>query len=134
MTETAFNSAANLTSDPELRTTTSGKPVASLRLAINSRRRTADGWTDGEATFLPASVFGDQARHVVETFSRGQRVIVLGKLQTRNGHLEVLVDEIGPSLRWATAVVTKPSAELDQADAEDNPADYAEPGALADAG
>lgn len=57
-------------------------------------------------------------------------MLVLGKLQTRNGTLEVLVDEIGPSLRWATAVVTKPSAELDRADTEDNPADYAEPDAL----
>jgi single-strand DNA-binding protein len=133
MTDTAFNSAANLTADPELRMTAAGKPVASLRLAINNRRRTSEGWADGEATFLRASVFGDQARHVVETFSRGQRVLVLGRLQTRNGTLEVLVDEIGPSLRWATAVITKPSAELDRP-AEDNPADYAEPGALADAG
>jgi single-strand DNA-binding protein len=123
VTDTAFNAAANLAADPELRTTPSGKPVASLRLAINSRRRTAEGWVDGEPTFLPASVFGDQARNVADTFSKGQRVLILGKLQTRNGTLEVLVDEIGPSLRWASAVVMKPS---DQGHAEDSSADYAD--------
>jgi single-strand DNA-binding protein len=118
MNEIPFYTAANLTRDPELRNTQDGKSVARLSLAVTPRRREGAAWVDGTTTFLDATVWGDQAENVALSLHKGDRVIVTGRIETRvytptqgaNAgqevrKLEVLVDEIGPSLRWAEANV-----------------------------
>ena len=110
----------NLTDDPELRFTPSGAAVAKFRIASTPRTfdRAANDWKDGEALFLRASCWREFAEHVAESLQRGARVIVTGRLrqrsyETREGEkrtvIELEVDEIGPSLRYATAKVTKAS-------------------------
>ncbi len=128
MNEIPFYTAANLTRDPELRTTENGQSVARLTLAVTPRRREHGAWVDGTTTFLDASVWGDQAVNVAKSLHKGDRVIVTGRVETRvftptkgqsAGHevhkLEVVVDEVGPSLRWAEAnvhrVAGQPSGE-----------------------
>jgi single-strand DNA-binding protein len=116
MNEIPFYTAANLTRDPELRSTADGKSVTRLSLAVTPRRREQSGWVDGTTTFLDATVWGPQAENVATSLHKGDRVIVTGRVETRiyaptqgaNAgqevrKLEVLVDEIGPSLRWAEA-------------------------------
>jgi single-strand DNA-binding protein len=108
MNEISFHAAANLTADPELRYTPSARPVAQLRLAVNSRRRTAEGeWVDAPTTFLDATVWGEQAERAASRLSKGDRVVVTGTLVTRTWtgqdgterrKLEVAVDELGASL------------------------------------
>ena len=127
MNEIPANFAGNLTRDPELRFTQSGQAVASISVAVTPRRynATTKTYEDGTASFIEGSVWGDQAQNVAESLHEGDRVTVIGRFVTRvftpeqgrnAGHevrkLEVLVDEIGPSLRWATAepVKTKRSA------------------------
>ena len=120
MNEIPFYTAANLTRDPELRNTADGKWVARLSLAVTPRRREQGAWVDGTTTFLDASVWGDQAANVGLSLHKGDRVIVVGRVETRvytptkgaNAgqevrRLEVVVDEIGPSLRWADASVQR---------------------------
>lgn len=121
MNEVSFHSAANLTRDPELRYTTAGHAVGSLGLAITPRRydSTTEKYVDGTTTFLTGTVWGPQAEHIT-SLAKGARVVVIGRLVTRvytpatgpnagteQRRLEVVVDEIGPSLRWAEATVTK---------------------------
>lgn len=106
-----------LTADPELRFTSGGQAVANFTVVSNERRRDAQGnWVDGDATFLRCTIWRDAAENVAESLQKGQRVIVHGYLkqrsfETREGDkrtvIEVEVDEIGPSLRWATARVSK---------------------------
>lgn len=107
----------NLTKDPELRFTASGTAVTSGSIAVNERKKEGDEWVD-VPSFFDFVVWQDQAEHVSESLGKGVRVILQGKLQTRtweddekNKHYrtEVVVDEIGPALRWATANVTKAS-------------------------
>jgi single-strand DNA-binding protein len=120
----------NLTADPELRSTPTGLEVANLRLAITPRTRQADGsWTQGETSFHTIVVWRDQAEHAVETLAKGARVIVVGRPKqrtwtdqdgTEHQVTEVDAEEVGPSLRWATAKVTrtngpKPSGQRDSA-------------------
>jgi single-strand DNA-binding protein len=120
MNEIPFYAAANLTRDPELRTTADGKSVARLSLAVTPRRREQGAWVDGTPTFLDATVWGNQAENVAKSLHKGDRVIVIGRVETHlytptqgaNAgqevrKLEVLVDEIGPSLRWAEAGVQR---------------------------
>jgi single-strand DNA-binding protein len=120
MNEIPFYAAANLTRDPELRTTADGKSVARLSLAVTPRRREQGAWVDGTTTFLDATVWADQAENVAKSLHKGDRVIVIGRVETRiytptqgtNAgqevrKLEVLVDEVGPSLRWAEANVQR---------------------------
>jgi single-strand DNA-binding protein len=119
--EIPFYAAGNLTRDPEVRFTAEGKPVAGLALAITPRRYDSGTgqWVDGTPTFVDMSVWGDQAEHVADSIRKGDRVIVQGRWQTRSytadgqerRKLEVVVDEIGPSLRWATALPTKTTAK-----------------------
>ncbi len=123
MNEIPFVAAGNLTRDPELRSTTGGD-VAHLSLAITPQRRDQSGqWQNGETTFLDASVWGTSASHAVASLHKGDRVMVFGRLVTRVltpqtdeqpapsvRKLEVVVDEIGPSLRWTTATLTKATA------------------------
>jgi len=108
----------NLTDDPELRYTPSGTPVASFTVAINRRvRDQATGeWKDGDTSFFKCNVWRNQAENVAESLSKGARAIVVGQLRTRSWETpegqkrsvtEVEVDQVGPSLQWATASVTK---------------------------
>ena len=122
--------AGNLTHDPELRYTGSGTAVASIRLAVTPRRPTGQGgFENGETTYLSGSVFGPTAEHVAETLRAGLRVIVAGRLTERSftatrgerqgetiRRHELVVDEIGPALRFATATVTKATGSAAEAD------------------
>ena len=118
--ETTITVIGNLTNDPELRFTPSGAAVAKFRVASTPRtldRQTGE-WKDGEPLFLNCSVWRQVAENVAESLQRGARVIVSGRLrqrsyETREGEkrtvFELEVDEIGPSLRYATAKVQKMS-------------------------
>ena len=116
--ETTITLIGNLTDDPELRFTPSGAAVAKFRVASTPRyldRQTGE-WRDGEPLFLTCNVWRQAAEHVAESLQRGTRVIVSGRLrqrsyETREGEkrtvFELEVDDIGPSLRYATAKVQK---------------------------
>src|SRR4051812_12179208 len=116
--ETIITVVGNLTADPELRYTQNGLAVANFTIASTPRTfdRQANDWKDGEALFLRASVWRDFAEHVAGSLAKGSRVIATGRLkqrsyETREGEkrtaIELEVDEIGPSLRYATAQVTR---------------------------
>jgi single-strand DNA-binding protein len=107
----------NLTADPELRFTPSGLQVANLRLAVTPRTRQQDGsWSDGETSFHTVNVWRDQAANAAESLAKGARVIVVGRPKerswtdqdgTQHQVTEVDAEELGPSLRWATATVSR---------------------------
>jgi single-strand DNA-binding protein len=116
--ETTITIVGNLTDDPELRFTPSGAAVAKFRIASTPRTldRQSGEWKDGEPLFLACNIWRDAAEHVAESLQRGARVIVQGRLrqrsyETREGEkrtvYELEVDEIGPSLRYATAKVQR---------------------------
>ncbi|OZB85400.1 single-stranded DNA-binding protein [Microbacterium sp. 13-71-7] len=116
--ETVITVVGNLTADPELRFTQNGLPVANFTIASTPRTfdRQANEWKDGDALFVRASVWREFAEHVAGSLTKGMRVIAKGRLvqrsyQDRDGNnrisVELEVDEIGPSLRYATAVVTR---------------------------
>jgi single-strand DNA-binding protein len=102
----------NITDDPELRFTPSGLPVANFTVAVNRRVPKDGGWEDKLEGFFRCSCWRDMAENVAESLQKGARVMVVGRLQQRSWEdqdgnkrsaVEVQVDEIGPSLRWATA-------------------------------
>lgn len=116
--ETTMTIIGNLTADPELRFTPSGAAVANFTVASTPRTfdRQSNEWKDGETLFMRCSIWRDAAENVAESLHRGTRVIVTGKLgsrsyETKEGEkrtsMELTVDEIGPSLRYASAKVTK---------------------------
>ena len=116
--ETIITVVGNLTADPELRYTQNGLAVANFTIASTPRTfdRQANEWKDGEALFLRASVWREFAEHVAGSLTKGSRVIASGRLkqrsyETKEGEkrttIELEVDEIGPSLRYATASVTR---------------------------
>jgi len=118
--ETVITVVGNLTADPELRYTQSGRAVANFTIASTPRNfdRNTNEWKDGEALFLRASCWAEFAEHVASSLTKGSRVIAQGRLvqrsyQDRDGNnrvsIELQVDEIGPSLRYATASVTRAS-------------------------
>jgi len=118
--DTVITVIGNLTADPELRFTPSGAAVANFTVASTPRMfdRQTNEWKDGEALFLRCNIWREAAENVAESLTRGSRVIVSGRLkqrsfETREGEkrtvVEVEVDEIGPSLRYATAKVNKAS-------------------------
>ena len=118
--ETIITVVGNLTADPELRYTQSGLAVANFTIASTPRTfdRQANDWKDGEALFLRASCWREFAEHVAGSLTKGSRVIATGRLKQRSyddreGNkrtaIELEVDEIGPSLRYATAQVTRAS-------------------------
>ncbi len=118
--ETVITIIGNLTADPELRFTPSGAAVANFTVASTPRTfdRQSGEWKDGDALFMRCSVWRDAAENVAESLVRGSRVIVSGRLrqrsyETKEGEkrtvVELDVDEIGPSLRYATAKVNKTS-------------------------
>ncbi|QIK72409.1 single-stranded DNA-binding protein [Propioniciclava coleopterorum] len=118
--ETIITLVGNLTADPELRFTPSGAPVANFTVASTPRTfdRTTSEWKDGDAMFINCSVWRQAAENAAETLTKGMRVIVQGRLksrsyETREGErrtvFEIEVDEVGPSLRYATAKVNRTS-------------------------
>lgn len=116
--DTPITLVGNLTTDPELRFTPSGAAVANFTVASTPRtyNRDTSQWEDGEAMFLDCSVWRQAAENVAESLSKGMRVIVTGRLKQRRytdkdgnnrSSFEVDVDEVGPSLKWATATVDR---------------------------
>ncbi|ACZ32353.1 single-strand binding protein [Xylanimonas cellulosilytica DSM 15894] len=116
--ETIITVVGNLTADPELRFTNSGAAVASFTVASTPRTfdRQANEWKDGDALFMRCSVWREAAENVAESLTKGMRVIVQGRLtqrsyETQQGEkrtvVEMQVDEVGPSLRYASAKVTR---------------------------
>ena len=116
--ETTITVIGNLVDDPELRFTPSGAPVANFRIASTPRTfdRQTNEWKDGDALFLSCSVWRQAAENVAESLQRGMRVVVQGRLksrtyETREGEkrtvFEIEVEEVGPSLKYATAKVTR---------------------------
>jgi single-strand DNA-binding protein len=109
MTEPSVSFVGNLTDDPKLRHTESGIARAMFRVAVSGRR-------DQEASFFTVVVWRDQAEHSAEPLSKGSRVVVVGRLQQRSwtaedgsarSVVEVVAEELGASLRWATATTTR---------------------------
>jgi single-strand DNA-binding protein len=118
--DTQITIAGNLVDDPELRFTPAGQPVARFRVASTPRFRdnSTGEWKDGDSLFLTCNVWRQAAEHVAESLTRGTRVIVSGRLrqrsyETKEGEkrtvYEVEVDDVGPSLRNASAKVNKVS-------------------------
>lgn len=116
--ETVITVVGNLTADPELRYTQNGLPVANFTIASTPRNfdKARNEYVDGEALFLRASCWREFAEHVAGSLTKGSRVVATGRLrqrsyQDREGQnrtsIELEVDEIGPSLRYATAQVTR---------------------------
>jgi single-strand DNA-binding protein len=122
--ETIITVVGNLTADPELRYTQNGLAVANFTIASTPRNfdRASNDWKDGESLFLRASVWREFAEHVAGTLTKGTRVVATGRLkqrsyETKEGEkrtsIELEVDEIGPSLRYATAQVTRAASSRD---------------------
>ena len=116
--ETVITVIGNLTNDPELRFTPSGAAVANFTIASTPRTfdRQSNEWKDGETLFMRCSVWRDAAENVAESLQRGTRVLVSGRLRSRSYEtkegekrtvVELDVDEVGPSLRYATAKVNR---------------------------
>ena len=116
--ETVITIIGNLTADPEIRTTGSGASVASFTIASTPRtwNRNSNQFEDGQALFMRCSAWRDMATHCAQSLAKGMRVIAQGRLQQRSYQaqdgsnrtvIELQVDEIGPSLRYATAQVQK---------------------------
>ncbi|WP_068425909.1 single-stranded DNA-binding protein [Janibacter terrae] len=117
--ETPITVIGNLTADPELRFTPSGAAVANFTVASTPRTfdRQTNEWKDAETLFMRCSVWREAAENVAESLTRGTRVVVTGRLISRSWEdketgqkrsvMEMQVDEVGPSLRYATAKVTK---------------------------
>ena len=132
--ETVITVVGNCVRDPELRFTPSGAAVASFAVASTPRTldRASGEWKDGEPLFLNCSAWRDMAENVAETLTKGMRVIVQGRLRQRSYEkdgqkrtaYELEVDEVGPSLRWAQAQVTRKGG--DQARSGDR--EYAQAG------
>jgi single-strand DNA-binding protein len=116
MTEASVSFAGNLTDDPELRHTEGGVARVLFRVAVSARR-------DQEPSFFTVIVWRDQAEHAAESLSRGSRVVVVGRLQQRSwtaedgsarSVVEVVAEELGASLRWATATTTRTTRSSDR--------------------
>jgi single-strand DNA-binding protein len=116
--DTIITVVGNLTADPELRFTPSGAAVASFTIASTPRQfdRASNEWKDGDALFMRCSIWRQAAENVAESLTRGMRVVATGRLKqrsfdTREGEkrtvIELDVDEVGPSLRYASAKVNR---------------------------
>jgi single-strand DNA-binding protein len=128
--ETVITVVGNLTGDPELRFTPSGAAVASFTIASTPRSfdRASNEWNDGETLFLRCSIWRQAAEHASESLTRGTRVIAQGRLKQRSYDtsegekrtvVELDVEEVGPSLRYATAKITRSQRASDEAPADD---------------
>jgi single-strand DNA-binding protein len=112
MADTHVTLVGNLTDDPEVRFTPTGTQVGSFRLAVTPRIREGDQWKNGETSYFTVTCWRDLASHAAESLAKGDRAVVIGRLKTRawetpegerRSVVEVEADEVGPSLRWATA-------------------------------
>jgi single-strand DNA-binding protein len=106
----------NLVDDPELRFTNTGIPVANLRVAVTQRIQQNGEWRDGDTSFLKVNVWRGQAEHLADSLAKGDRVMVTGRLRQRSWETpdgdkrsvtEIEADEVGASLKWATAKVER---------------------------
>ena len=116
MTEAAVSFAGNLTDNPEVHSTEGGIARARFRVAVSGRR-------DQQASFFTVLVWRDQAEHAAQSLAKGSRVVVVGRLQQRNwtaedgsarSVIEVVAEELGVSLRWATATTTRTTRNSSQ--------------------
>jgi single-strand DNA-binding protein len=116
MTEASVSFAGNLTDDPELRHTEGGIARAMFRVAVSGRR-------EQEPSFFTVVVWRDQAEHAARSLTKGSRVVIMGRLQQRSwtaedgsarSTVEVVAEELGPSLRWATATTTRTTTRQSQ--------------------
>lgn len=131
LNSTQITIAGNATADPELRFTPSGVAVASLNVAVNARKfnNVSKAWEDGDATFWRVNVWRDMAENLVESVRRGDRVIVVGRIETRTWEnaegearsaIEIVADDVAASCAFATMRVTRvprhtqPAAEDEQ--------------------
>jgi single-strand DNA-binding protein len=112
MADTHVTITGNLTDDPEVTFTPNGQAVCNFRLAVTPRVRDGDTWRDGDTSFFRITAWRQLAEHVGDSLSKGDRVIVQGQLRSRawetpegdkRSVVEVTAEEVGPSLRWATA-------------------------------
>jgi single-strand DNA-binding protein len=133
MADSTVTIIGNLTSAPELRFVASGQAVANFGVAVN-RRWQKDGKWQEQVSFFRVSCWATLAENVAQSLDKGARVIVTGRLEQREYEtnegekrsvVEIIADEVGPSLRWATAIVEKIVREKQYAD---GPADGPEPG------
>jgi single-strand DNA-binding protein len=112
MPDTHVTITGNLTSDPELKFTPNGAAVANFRVAVTARVRDGNAWRDGDTSFYRITAWRDLATNLTDSLSKGDRVLVVGQLRMRSWEtpegeqrslVEVTAEEVGPSLRWATA-------------------------------
>ena len=133
-TDNAIIVVGNLTDDPELRFTPQGVAVANFRIAVSRRVKDESGnWKDGDTSFFKVNCWRQLAENVAESLTRGSRTIVAGRLrmrqwETQEGEkrsvVEIEADEVGPSLKWATAKVEKTSRGGGGGAARDGGSDY----------
>jgi len=118
MADTHVTLIGNLTDDPELKVTPNGAAVATFRLAVTPRVKDGDTWRDGDTSFFRVNAWRDLAENLTESLSKGARVLVIGQLKARSWEtaegekrtaVEVTAEEVGPSLKWATAVPERTS-------------------------
>jgi single-strand DNA-binding protein len=131
LNETPITLTGNLCADPELTFTPQGTPVANLRLAVTARVRDGDDWRDGPTSFYRVTCWRQLATHVADTCQKGTRVVVAGRLRIRQYETddgrrgqaaEVDADDLGPSLKFATARLTRtPNGNQASQPADDPP-------------
>jgi single-strand DNA-binding protein len=118
MPDTFVSLVGNLTDDPEVRFTPAGTQVGSFRLAVTPRVREGEQWKDGDTSFFRINVWRELAANAAESLHKGDRALVLGRLKSRSWEtpegerrsvVEVEAEELGPSLKWATATVERAS-------------------------
>lgn len=116
MPDNSVTIVGNVTDDPELRFTPSGKPVANFTVAVNSRYKKGDQWEDKLEGFFRVTAWGDMGENCAESLMKGSRVVVTGKLQQRSWEdndgnkrsaVDLQADDVGASLKWATATIQK---------------------------
>jgi single-strand DNA-binding protein len=112
MPDTHVTIVGNLTDDPEVSFTPNGAAVCNFRVAVTARIKDGEGWRDGDTSFYRITAWRQLAEHVGDSLAKGNRVIVVGQLRARSWEtpegerrtvVEVQAEEVGPSLRWATA-------------------------------
>lgn len=142
MSSNSVTLIGNLVDDPELRFTPSGVAMAKLRFAVNRRYQRNGEWQE-ETSFFGGTLWRDAAENAAESMQKGMRVIVTGRLEQRTWEtqegdkrsiVEVSIDEVGPSLRWATASVTKTAKTGDWAGGDNKKSSEAPVPAAAPAG
>ena len=133
MVDNTVTIVGTVTMDPEMRTTGSGMSVLNVNFAGPKKRRFVDGqWenVDDDPQYFSGVVFGQQAENVEKSISKGMRVIIVGKLNysswedketgVNRSKIEIIIDEIGPALKWATTNVNSESSGIDEPKARDN--------------